>query len=135
VRSDVKGNTKTAYDPQLELYKQEIRDGKRTGVTYNGMTYYKASDGSIRSKTATTKVSTKSGSSSGKKAKKLTLAVKPNKVSIKAVKAPTTNVSLNLKSYGGTNVQGKFAKLKLGTGRRSSGKVRRLSSARRIPGV
>jgi hypothetical protein len=76
------------------------------------------------------------GLTKGKKAKKLTLAVKPNKVSIKAVSAPTTKVSLNLKSYGGTNgVQQKFAKLKLGTGRRSSGTVKRLSTRRRLPGV
>jgi hypothetical protein len=73
----------------------------------------------------------------GKKAKKLTLKeFKPAKISTSTFEAPQVKkISLNLKPYSNSNVSTKFAKLKLGTGRKKSIAIRKASSKRNIMGV
>lgn len=102
---------------QIELYKQEIRDGKRTGFTYNGVVYYQAKDGSIRKKTATTAKKSTSGGGGGK-AKTTKLSTTFRKASIKTVSVPTTTI----KGPSSQTIGGQFAKLKLAGGKRATRK-------------
>ncbi len=85
LKVDVNGTFKTVDnkdDAQVELYKQEIRDGKRTGFTYNGEVYYKAKDGSIRKST--------------KKVAKVKTAKTAKSKSTKAKKAKVKKIKTNL---------------------------------------